>query len=179
MAIVTTAFLVSGVGLLETKGGFDTLVASDSRVFKDTELLEGEFGCSGGWHWYRIYGIDTRKISGRRKSGGQTAESGNGDCHLNYRARHGHNGACDTRWIRRADIILFRADQGFWGCDNNRGISLPVKFDDSHAAADRLVGQTRGTTAAFLAFQTVPQSEMPIKLPCHCEKEIPPIAVYV
>ncbi|MCP4607561.1 MAG: MMPL family transporter, partial [Planctomycetes bacterium] len=44
MAIVTTVFLVPGVGLLETKGGFDTLVSSDSRVFKDTELLEGEFG---------------------------------------------------------------------------------------------------------------------------------------
>lgn len=44
LAIVTTVFLAPGVGLLETKGGFDTLVSPDAAVSKNTERLEGVFG---------------------------------------------------------------------------------------------------------------------------------------
>jgi predicted RND superfamily exporter protein len=44
LAIVATVFLVPGIGLLETKGGFDTLVSTDSNVFKNTRQLEAEFG---------------------------------------------------------------------------------------------------------------------------------------
>ena len=44
LAIVVTIFLVPGIDLLETKGGFDTLVSTDSNVFKNTRQLETEFG---------------------------------------------------------------------------------------------------------------------------------------
>ncbi len=44
LAIVATVLLVPGISLLESEGGLDTLVSPDSRVFKDTEILEREFG---------------------------------------------------------------------------------------------------------------------------------------
>ena len=44
LAIILTGILIPGIGQLETKGGFDTLVSSDSTVFKNTRQLESEFG---------------------------------------------------------------------------------------------------------------------------------------
>ncbi len=44
LAIILTGVLIPGIAHLETKGGFDTLVSSDSSVFKNTRQLESEFG---------------------------------------------------------------------------------------------------------------------------------------